>query len=161
MLLVIVQLLSLSYNTKCFWCDPLAQQMLTHVRSSWCRPRGLWSTWVCPLRCTAPPLRPTPLRWNCRRTDGPISRYDRAILCLRYEQYKHTEIHIKACVSVCMPHQCVPSPNSCLRDPMMIFSTLSSVLVTRSTVELFVMTLISLSPAFLISWRNGTLLAHA
>lgn len=50
-----------------------------------------------------------------------------------------------------VPHQCVPSPNSFFRDPMMIFSTLSSVLVTRSTVELLVWTLISHSPAFLIS----------
>lgn len=49
------------------------------------------------------------------------------------------------------PHQCVPSPNSFFRDPMMILSTLSSVLVTRSTAELLVWTLISLSPAFLIS----------
>lgn len=49
------------------------------------------------------------------------------------------------------PHQCVPSPNSSFRDPMMIFSTLSSVLVTRSTAELLVVTLISLSPAFLTS----------
>lgn len=46
------------------------------------------------------------------------------------------------------PHQCVPSPNSFFRDPMMILSTLSSVLVTRSTAELLVWTLISLSPAF-------------
>lgn len=51
----------------------------------------------------------------------------------------------------CAAHQCASSPNSSLIDAMMIFSTLSSVLVTRSTVEVFVMTLISLSPAFLIS----------
>lgn len=50
--------------------------------------------------------------------------------------------------------QCVPSPNSCFREPMMIFSTRSSVLVTRSTVQLLVMTLISLSPAFLISYTG-------
>lgn len=50
--------------------------------------------------------------------------------------------------------QCVPSPNSCFSEPMMIFSTRSSVLVTRSTVQLLVMTLISLSPAFLISYTG-------
>lgn len=54
-------------------------------------------------------------------------------------------------VLVCMAHQCASSPNFCFRDPMMMFSTLSSVFVTRSTVELFVMILISLSLAFRIS----------
>lgn len=50
-----------------------------------------------------------------------------------------------------LPHQCVPSPNFFFREPMMILSTCSSVLVTRSTAELLVWTLISLSPAFLTS----------
>lgn len=54
----------------------------------------------------------------------------------------------------CVSHQWVPSPNSSFSEPMMIFSTLSSVLVTRSTVELFVMTFISLSPAFLMTYTN-------
>lgn len=52
-----------------------------------------------------------------------------------------------------LSHQCVPSPNSCTSAPMMIFSTLSSVFVTRSTVELLVETFISLSPASLMTCR--------
>lgn len=91
----------------------------------------------------------SPMKLQHRRTVTPISKYDRATSCLCYKHYGHTKVHMGVCVSA--PHQCVPSPNSFLSDPMMIFSTLSSVLVTRSTVELFVMTLISLSPAFLIS----------
>lgn len=90
----------------------------------------------------------SPMKLQHRTSDGVTSRSDK----------QHAEKG--SCVGVCLraSHQCVPSPNSCFRDPMMIFSTLSSVLVTRSTVELFVMTLISLSPAFLISYTDGILL---
>lgn len=108
----------------------------------------------------------SPMKLQQRKNNGPMRNikyviyddiwymiYNKNMMILRlcYKQCKHIKIYIFLCVCMHISHQCVPSPNSSLRDPIMIFSTLSSVLVTRSTLELFVMTLISLSPAFLIS----------
>lgn len=42
---------------------------VTHGRSWWCRPQGLWSTSVYQSGCTPRPLPPTPLQWNCSREE--------------------------------------------------------------------------------------------
>lgn len=58
------------------------------------------------------------------------------------------------CVALRASHQCACSPNFPLIDPMMIFSTVSSVCVTRSTAELFASGFISFPSAFLITCTN-------
>lgn len=125
----------------------------THVQSLWFHRLGLWSSQDArlPLRNQLLPSEAAAPRRQ--RNQWGISSYD-GVICLSaaHKKRKRKDKHgnIRLCVSVCMAHQ---YPNFSFRDPMMIFSTLSSVFVTRSTVELFVMTLISLSPAFWISCR--------